>query len=502
MRKKILFISVLAILFSPPIIPNSVFAQATETITLTTYYPAPFGAYDRLQIMPHNPAAPLPTCDGSTLGLMFFNDATDMIVSCQGTTPAWVNLGSGFWTTGAIPGNIYTTDINYNVGIGTTNPTSRLSVLGGSVQWGAATTSNSLNADGGGSIELGASSNTTLNPVINGAPYIDFHSGWLAAPQDFNMRIINSTNNRLEFQKMTSGVTTSVMTINGVNVGIKNSSPAYDLSIVDSGVGLGRPVLNQLAFYTNSAERMRVDASGNVGIGIANPAGYKLNIGGGANGAAPVPRLKLSDYYDNAGNPSLSHIDLYGGAYGFGISSNSLNYISNQYHRFYDAGDLVTPVLMMNGDTKRVGINVAVPAGTIDFQGGTAAANQNGVSMILRAQDGGTGNTDGGHIILNPGSGSGTGQPGTIWIQGGSIAVDFQKLCRTTDGGNFTETVSVPAGWPKGACEEYSDEMNAGATLFSLGCLFSASGPSGYISWGPNCNNAGSCAAPSPNCGW
>ncbi|MCC5930644.1 MAG: tail fiber domain-containing protein [Cyclobacteriaceae bacterium] len=61
------------------------------------------------------------------------------------------------------------------------------------------------------------------------------------------------------------------------NLGLGNSNPKYRLSIVDNGVGLDRPAENNLAFYTNSQERMRINASGTLTIGDAG-TGDLVNI--------------------------------------------------------------------------------------------------------------------------------------------------------------------------------------------------------------------------------
>ena len=109
---------------------------------------------------------------------------------------------------------------------------------------------------------------------------------------------------------------TTLYTASGVNVGIGTSSPSFPLQIVGSVGGYATsiggstyalrvytdttqiqmngtngtefismfPASNYMAFGTNNAERMRIDSSGNVGIG-ATSAGNKLQISnGGANG--------------------------------------------------------------------------------------------------------------------------------------------------------------------------------------------------------------------------
>jgi hypothetical protein len=72
------------------------------------------------------------------------------------------------------------------------------------------------------------------------------------------------------------------------NVGIGTAAPALRLAIVDAGVGLDRPAANVLALYTNNTEQMRITATGNVGIGTA----------------APTERLQVSD-----GNVAITNTD-------------------------------------------------------------------------------------------------------------------------------------------------------------------------------------------------
>jgi len=75
------------------------FAQGeSEQLTITTYYPSPYGVYKSLRLFPYN-AAP-PTCDGSSGGLQYFSGtyntapiSANTMYYCNGTQ--WVSMGGG-----------------------------------------------------------------------------------------------------------------------------------------------------------------------------------------------------------------------------------------------------------------------------------------------------------------------------------------------------------------------------------------------------------------------
>lgn len=101
---------------------SSILAQ--ETITLTTYYPSPFGVYDRLRLAPRA-ALPAADCNGTSIGLMYYDDALNSLRVCEdiGAGPQWGSVGgSGIWRRDAGLEYVYLQNINDFVGIGLETP--------------------------------------------------------------------------------------------------------------------------------------------------------------------------------------------------------------------------------------------------------------------------------------------------------------------------------------------------------------------------------------------
>jgi hypothetical protein len=101
------------------------------------------------------------------------------------------------------------------------------------------------------------------------------------------------------------------------NVGIGTAAPALRLAIGDAGVGLDRPAANVLALYTNNTERMRITAAGNVVVqnqATGTPTTV-LQVLGGNNGAGAtqviieaganqaVAGVNLLEWQNNGGLP-------------------------------------------------------------------------------------------------------------------------------------------------------------------------------------------------------
>ncbi|VAX35507.1 hypothetical protein MNBD_UNCLBAC01-875 [hydrothermal vent metagenome] len=116
---------ILSLLFL--LLTTASFAQ-TKSIELTTYYPAPFGSYDRLRLVPR---AAL-TCDSNLEGLLYYNNINNRLEVCQ-ADGSFSSISGNAWTQD-VDGNgdpiIYPNDNDPDlfVGIGTETPEFKLSL--------------------------------------------------------------------------------------------------------------------------------------------------------------------------------------------------------------------------------------------------------------------------------------------------------------------------------------------------------------------------------------
>ncbi|MBZ0165834.1 MAG: tail fiber domain-containing protein [Candidatus Omnitrophica bacterium] len=112
---------------------------AAETLTMTTYYPSPFGVYQSLRLAPN--ASP-PTCSGSTVGTLYVDAANDLYY-CDGTS---YTQSFGQWR--ANGNNVY--PVNWataEIGIGTSTPSERLTISGDEGDYTAIRISNTTSTD-------------------------------------------------------------------------------------------------------------------------------------------------------------------------------------------------------------------------------------------------------------------------------------------------------------------------------------------------------------------
>jgi hypothetical protein len=240
--------------------------------------------------------------------------------------------------TGSALTEIMRAQSNGNVGIGISSPSYRLDV-GGTVVGNTAGNSISISRLSGGAGGNTVSLQTTLNRISNGTDwqttalrvqaqvdlspfgYIDFLNGSTAA-----MTFGRATS---EFMRITDTG----------NVGIGTNNPGYPLTVqASSGSGAVRLVGrsadsvstlefinntqattqgfiqsngNNLLFATSTSERMRINASGNVGIGTSTP-GVRLDVIGNAifgRGGGTFQGITLTNNDNSAVTENVSYID-------------------------------------------------------------------------------------------------------------------------------------------------------------------------------------------------
>lgn len=151
-----------------------------------------------------------------------------------------------------------------------------------------------------------------------------------------------------------------------------------------------------------------------VGIGTASPA-FKLHVEGtSTNGVLEVARVSNA----NAGSGATAELGFRTGATDTQRAYVSCGYGPSDYNLSFGTtiGGVKTETMRLTQGN--VGVGTTSPTGRLHVVGGTAAAATNGAPVTIIAQSAGTGNQNGGNIVLTPGALSGIGSAGVADLSG------------------------------------------------------------------------------------
>jgi trimeric autotransporter adhesin len=220
------------------------------------------------------------------------------------------------------------------------------------------------------------------------------------------------------------------------------SAPAITTS-GDTNTGIFFPAADTIAFTEGGVESMRIDSSGNVGIGVVPNGSYKLQVNGQINGtSASITGANSGAIYVQDSNTAFNpQIQFIGTNRTFQLGTgNSASGFNNQFF-IYDGTAAATRMII--DSSGNVGIGTSSPGSALDVKG------------TLRL----SGSTSG-YVGLSPAAAAGSttytlpatdGTTGQVLSTNGSGALSW-----ATAGGGFPagtlmlfQQTSAPTGWTK-----------------------------------------------------
>lgn len=323
-----------------------------------------------------------------------------------------------------------------NVGIGTTSPYAKLSVVGQVVgEYFTATSTTATSTFSGG---LRAGGSTGLYVLQNGNVGIGTSSP--VAKLDVVGGINFSNNSNLS----QSGVTR--IDGNGRFIPTLGSAGTPGVQFLnDSNTGIFSPSGDIIGFSTAGTERLRIDTVGNVGIGTTSPFA-KLSVHG-TSGGSPLFLIASS----TGGTATTTHFTVLSNG-NVGIGTTTPGSTLSVQGASSDASNAPTAFAVYGGG------GGGGTGGGITLQGGIGFNNGGSLNFI-----GGNGQSRGGDILLTPGTGISTN--GGVGI---GTSTPWKKLSVT--GTVAFDGLTTSTGSPSALCLSDSKEVtvNTGASTCTV----------------------------------
>ena len=144
---------------------------------------------------------------------------------------------------------------------------------------------------------------------------------------------LNSTTGTIATLNSTTGTIPTLVATTLITTGTGTAAAPAIVPTGDTNTGIFFPAADTLAATTNGTERLRIDASGNVGIGIASPIS-SIHV----KQATPVSKITLEDLSTNRVGQIGGGSDGDGGFLSFSIGNNSGSI--TEYMRISSAGEV------------------------------------------------------------------------------------------------------------------------------------------------------------------
>jgi hypothetical protein len=204
----------------------------------------------------------------------------------------------------------------------------------------------------------------------------------------------------------------------------------------DANTGIFFPAADTIAFSEGGAEAMRIDSSGNVGIGTSSPS-VKLDVVGSTTSGL---RLRSSsgasngfNIYNDSGTDTASLVNFYSGPMAFGTNNT-------ERMRIDSSGNLLVGTNSVLINSARRGISVAAPTGSF-----VAAIFKNDGGANAQTMDVWNAATSGNNIFISCYTeGSATDRGGLYYDR----AANQTKLAATSDQRLKENIVDAPAALP------------------------------------------------------